>query len=161
METYQKIIAFLTENQIPYRELQHEPEGKSEAVSKVRGSHIHQGAKAMVVSVEMTKTQRAYYLVVLPADHRLDFEKITQHAGGKRTQLASPERVLQMTGCVIGTVPPFSFNPDLPVLLDPALLDNQEIVFNAGRLDLSIFIPAEEYARALRAAVVSVSSLPI
>ena len=114
----------------------------------------------MVVSVELSKTLRKYYLVVLPADHRLDFDKITHIGEGKRSQLASPDKVLELTGCVIGTVPPFPFNSDLAVLLDPALLENTEIAFNAGRFDVSLFIPTAAYAQAIKATVVSVSTPP-
>jgi len=158
METYAKIIAFLKEKGVSYRELEHEAAGRSEEVAKVRGSQMHQGAKAMVLEGKLNKEERCYFLAILPADYRLDFKAIADYVQAEKVSLASPEKVLELTGCVVGTVPPISFNPGLTVLADPALLDNQELVFNAGRLDCSIFVPANPFLEALSPVMLKIST---
>ena len=60
---------------------------------------------------------------------------------------ASREKAQELTGCVIGAIPPFSFNDQLQVLADPLIRQNEEVVFNAGRLDRSIFMKLEDYIR--------------
>ncbi len=53
-----------------------------------------------------------------------------------------------MTGCVLGAIPPFSFHPDLQLVADPELFERcREIAFNAGRLDASMVLDAEDYLR--------------
>ena len=47
----------------------------------------------------------------------------------------------------MGAVPPFSFSDDLPIFVDPICKENTEVVFNAGRLDKSIFMKFEDYER--------------
>jgi Ala-tRNA(Pro) deacylase len=60
---------------------------------------------------------------------------------------APAEKARQLTGCEMGAVPPFAFDPDLTLVLDPALLEHEELVFNAGRLDRSIFIQKDDYLK--------------
>ena len=40
------------------------------------------------------------------------------------------------------------FHADLKLVVDPKLLENESIVFNAGRLDQSMFIDRDSYVRA-------------
>ncbi|HZU69983.1 MAG TPA: hypothetical protein VFA09_22120 [Ktedonobacteraceae bacterium] len=40
---------------------------------------------------------------------------------------------------------PFSFNPDLELVVDPSLLENDEIYFNAARLDRSMVLKTSDY----------------
>ena len=67
------------------------------------------------------------------------------------TQIASHlparEKAQELTGCVIGSIPPFSFSDQLQVLADPLIQQNEEVVFNAGRLDRSIFMKLDDYIR--------------
>ena len=45
----------------------------------------------------------------------------------------------------MGAVPPFSFSKDLPLIVDNECTVNAKVVFNAGRLDRSVFIALEDY----------------
>jgi Ala-tRNA(Pro) deacylase len=47
---------------------------------------------------------------------------------------------------VTGTVLPFSFHPELELLVDPSLLANDELYFNAARLDRSMVLKTSDYA---------------
>jgi len=53
----------------------------------------------------------------------------------------------RLTSCEIGAVPPFSFNENLNVIVDPALYENEEIIFNAGLLDRTVFILVQNYRK--------------
>ena len=52
-----------------------------------------------------------------------------------------------MAGSVSGTILPFSFNPELELIVDPKLLENNEIFFNAARLDRSMALKTSDYIR--------------
>ncbi len=45
----------------------------------------------------------------------------------------------------MGTVLPFSFHADLDVMVDPSLLDQEDMYFNAGRLDRSLVMKTRDY----------------
>ena len=47
-----KLIKFLDENGAQYRLIDHEPEGRTEIVSPMRGNELSQAAKCIVVMVK-------------------------------------------------------------------------------------------------------------
>jgi Ala-tRNA(Pro) deacylase len=141
---YEKLINFLKKNHINYREMQHESEGCCEAISKIRGNKLEQAAKCLVVMVKRGK-ERYYYLAVVPADRAVDLQAIMKYANGDGVMLAPPDRAFNLTGCEMGTVLPFSFDERLKLIVDPSLKNVDEIVFNAGRLDLSLFMSIQDY----------------
>jgi len=72
--------------------------------------------------------------------------------------VAPPGGARPATGCVMGSVPPFSFNPQVRLVVDPALVERfGEIAFNAGRLDRSIVLDSADYVRIARPALHSLS----
>ena len=63
----------------------------------------------------------------------------------------SPKEIGELTGCVLGAIPPFSFHAELQLVADPELFARySEIAFNAGRLDASIVLAADDYLRIAR-----------
>ena len=40
---------------------------------------------------------------------------------------------------------PFAFNPELELIVDPSLLENDDIYFNAARLDRSVALKTRHY----------------
>ena len=42
---------------------------------------------------------------------------------------------------------PFSYDERLELIADPALLDRDELYFNAGRLDRSVALASQDYLR--------------
>lgn len=100
-----------------------------------------QGAKAMLCTV---KGVVGHVLAVLPGDQRVDFKKVGQTVGGQKASLANAEQAQQLTGCVMGAVPPFALVDGVRLVVDPSLLERyDEIAFNAGRLDRSIVLNSQ------------------
>jgi Ala-tRNA(Pro) deacylase len=100
-----------------------------------------------------------FVLAVLPGDRKLDFKKVAEAVGKRKAGLATPEEAMRETGCVIGAIPPFSFSPNIKLVVDPALIENhEEIAFNAGRLDRSMVLDAQDYQRIAKPLLRSVSA---
>jgi Ala-tRNA(Pro) deacylase len=92
-----------------------------------------------------------FVLAVLPGDRKLDFRKVADAVGKRKAGLATPEEAMRETGCMIGAIPPFSFSENIVLVADPALIENHdEVAFNAGRLDRSMVLNAEDYVRIAR-----------
>jgi Ala-tRNA(Pro) deacylase len=51
----------------------------------------------------------------------------------------------RLSGSASGTILPFSFDPALELIVDPALLAHDEVYFNAARLDRSLALRTEDY----------------
>lgn len=145
--TYERIIHLLQENKIQFRIVDHPPEGNTERASKIRGHDLSQAAKSMVVMVCISKKLRKYFLAVIPGDRKVDLCTVNALCDGRKALLAPLEIAEKITNCVSGSIPPFSFRDELRIIVDPLLLKNQEIVFNAGRLDKSIIMDTDSYVR--------------
>ena len=143
-----KLVQLFTEGKAHFRVLEHEEAGKSrQSVAEIRGTELGQGAKALVCHVKGNGV-KLYVLAILPADKQADLSKLALAMGGRRASLASPDEVMELTGCVFGAVPPVSFHPQLKLIADPSLYERyDELAFNAGLRDHSIIIKTEDYKR--------------
>ena len=81
----------------------------------------------------------------LPADLRLDSQRVRDHLGTKRLRFASREEVLELTGLKPGSIPPFGSLFGLDTLCDERLANEAEINFNAGDHSISIAMTSEDY----------------
>jgi Ala-tRNA(Pro) deacylase len=145
-DTYTRLIALLDEHHAAYRLIDHAPEGRTEIVSALRGNDLAQAAKCIVLMVKLGKKTTRYVLAVIPGDARLDLGAIKALLGGTYAAFASPEVAERLAGSVAGTILPFSFTPELELIVDPALLEHDELFFNAARLDRSLAIKSVDYA---------------
>lgn len=146
IKMFKILLDLLEKERAKFRVIAHPAEGRSEDVARLRGTLPGQGAKAMLC--KSRDVGNAYVLAILSGDRKLDFKKVAQAAGFKKATLASPDEAMQVTGCVIGAIPPFSFSPDIQLIADPDLLaSHPEIAFNAGCLDHSIVLNTADYLR--------------
>lgn len=144
-DTYTHLIAFLDQHGIPYRLIDHAPEGRTEIVSPLRGNALSQAAKCIVLIVKIGKKVTRYVLAVFPGDARVDLQAVKALMQGTYVAFASSEIAERLSGSVTGTILPFSFNPELELVVDPSLLENNEIYFNAARLDRSMVLKTSDY----------------
>ena len=156
MNIHEELRALLDENNAIYRVIDHEAEGRTELITQIRGNRLEQAIKSMVVQVRMSKKENLYYLANVPGNCRIDLDAIKAHFNAKSVGMAQREKAEMLTGCVMGSIPPFSFNEQLGVLADPAIKNNDEVVFNAGSLEHSIFMKMEDYFRIMNPEVVKI-----
>ena len=121
------------------REVEHPPTETSEQSAQARGEPLYVGAKALLL-----KTDDVFRLFVLPADQKLDSAAVKNELRLKKLRFATREELLELTGLVPGSVPPFG-EPVLPFeLFADTSIGTQEdkVAFNAGSLTRSIIMPA-------------------
>lgn len=135
------IRRLLTEAGVSFREVHHESTRTSEESAKARGEELRIGGKALLMKGDDT-----FRLFVLPADRKLDSGAIRREFGWKKLRFATPEELLERTGLVPGSVPPFG-PPILPfeLCLDLAATQNPRIAFNAGSLTDSVILAMPDY----------------
>ena len=143
MTNVEAICDWLRREAVAFREVHHAPTRTSEESALARGEELRIGGKALLIKVDAE-----FRLFVLSADRKLDSAAIRTHFQAKKTRFASPEELLQLTGLVPGSVPPFGA-PILPFPLytDPSVFENQRIAFNAGSLTDSIVMGIDDYRR--------------
>ena len=144
-DTYDRLVALLDRQGAQYRLIDHEPEGRTEIVSPMRGNALRQAAKCMVLMVKVGKKVTKYVLAVVPGDARVDLNAVKTLLGGTYISFASADIAERVAGSVAGTILPFSFDQELELIVDPTLLENDEIYFNAARLDRSMALRTSDY----------------
>lgn len=144
-----EILNLLQSHQCWFETFEHEPVRTSEEAAKTRpGYTLRQGAKAMIVRVKRSESDKKFVMLVFPADQRFDNAKVKALFGAKDVRFASEQEISELTrGVQTGAVPPFGNLFHLEVLADPTLFENERIVFNAGDRSFSIAMKAEDYQR--------------
>ena len=157
-DVFDRLVTLLREAKATFRIIEHEAEGRSEKISVIRGNRPEQAAKAMVLDVRGGGGGRRHVLAILPGNRKLDFVAVAALFEARKCGFASPESAEALTGCVMGSVPPFSLNPDLSVVVDADLLANQTLFFNAGRLDRSMELATRDWMAVARPRVARIAA---
>lgn len=156
-DIHEQLHTLLDREGASYRLIEHEPEGRTDVIAKIRGNKIQQSIKSMVLQVRLKPKENIYCLANVPGDCRVDFEGVKTHFGAASVAFVQKEKAQELTGCVIGAIPPFSFSDKLILLADPLIQENDEVVFNAGRLDRSIMMKLSDYIRIAQPQLVSIA----
>lgn len=144
---HEHLKALLEREGADFRVVEHEAEGRTEHIAKIRGNRTEQAVKSIVVMIRFGRKEPRYVLANVPGNCRVDLKAIRALYGGSQSAVAPREKAEELTGCVLGAIPPFPFGERLEVLADPLIQHNEEVVFNAGRLDRSIFMKCVDYFR--------------
>ena len=139
---FDKIIGILNKEKIEYEVLEHRPVYTSKEASDIRGTQLKQGTKALVC-----KTNEGFIQAVVSGDREIDIEKLQKATLFGKIELANPKEVKQVTGCNIGSVPPFGNLFGLKVYFDKRILENEIVAFNAGSHTRSIKMKSKDLVR--------------
>jgi Ala-tRNA(Pro) deacylase len=157
-DVFDRLVALLSDAKAKFRVIEHEAEGKSEAISVIRGNRPDQAAKAMVLDVRGGGGGRRHVLAILPGNRKLDFNAVATLFEARKCGFASPDTAQELTGCVMGAVPPFALNPDLAVVVEEDLLANDTLFFNAGRLDRSMELDTKDWIAAAQPRIARIAA---
>jgi Ala-tRNA(Pro) deacylase len=155
---FDELVTLLSDAKAKFRVIEHAAEGKSEAISVIRGNRPDQAAKAMVLDVRGGGGGRRHVLAILPGSRKLDFGAVAMLFEARKCGFASPDTAQELTGCVMGAVPPFALNPDLAIVVEEDLLANETLFFNAGRLDRSMELDTRDWIAVARPRVAKIAA---
>jgi prolyl-tRNA editing enzyme YbaK/EbsC (Cys-tRNA(Pro) deacylase) len=144
MSVFEDICRLLDAEQIPYRMVEHGPTRTSEESAAARGEPLSVGAKALVV-----KTDDVFRIFVVAADTQFDSNAVRKKLGAKKTRFATPEELMELTGLVPGSVPPFG-EPILKLELYADVgvgRSHDRVAFNAGSLTNSVILATADWER--------------
>ena len=146
MPMLRELQAYLDAHQIMYQVLTHPIAYTAQEVA--RAQHIPGNMMAKVV---MVKTEDgAPLMLVLPASHTVDFARL-QAVLGVRAELEQEHEFRDLfPDCKLGAEPPFGHLFNLVTLVDTALTQDNEIVFNAGSHWQTLRMRYEDFARLVR-----------
>jgi len=145
MEIPKRLIDCLNENKMHY-EILHHPEAVT-AQRIAQAEHVKGRHHAKVV---MIKSGEQHFMMVLPADHQIDLEKI-EKAIGKAVSLDNEQEFKSLfPDCAIGAMPPFGNLYGLPTYVDERLAEQDYIVFEAGTHTDAIKMSYRDYEKIVK-----------
>ncbi|MEP0823673.1 MAG: YbaK/EbsC family protein, partial [Ignavibacterium sp.] len=115
------------------------------AYDAARAAHVSQRefAKTVVVRID-----GKFWMAVLRADHKINIHAIKAAFGAHEVHLAHEEDLSALfPDCELGAMPPFGNLYGIPVLVDQALLSDEEIAFNACNHSRVIRLKLSDYLR--------------
>lgn len=90
---------------------------------------------------------------------KVDQRKIAERlgVGRKQVKFASAEQALEITGYIVGSMPPFGHRRQLRTLVDPAITKLETIFGGGGDIDAMLRLTVTELLRVTEAEIVQIS----
>jgi Ala-tRNA(Pro) deacylase len=145
MEIPKKLIDCLNENKVQYEILHH-----SEAITAQRiaqAEHVKGRHQAKVV---MVKAGDQHLMMVLPADHLIDLDKVEKITGKPVSLDKENDFKSLFPDSAIGAMPPFGNLYGLPTFVDKHLAEQDYIVFEAGTHTDAIILSYRDYEKIVK-----------
>lgn len=133
------------DKRVEYKEFRHMPVVTSEEAARVRGTRLSQGAKALVMAADGN-----FMMLVLPGDRKVDFRRFKRLYDILDLRMGTKEEVKKVTGVEVGAVPPLGNLFGLVTYFDGRLKDEEFLVFNAGRHEISMEIKRADLEEVVR-----------
>lgn len=128
MSIPKQIADFLDSQSVTYRHFTHPQAFTASETAEAQHVSGRELAKSVVVKVD-----DQLMLAVIPANDRLDVEKLSHLAGATSIRLAREDEFEGVfRGCEVGAEPPLGKLYNVPVWLDASFEDHPNIIFNAG-----------------------------
>jgi Ala-tRNA(Pro) deacylase len=143
MPVLRRLQDYLDEYKTKYQVVTHSTAYTAQEVAQAE--HIPGKQVAKVVMVK--KENGTPVMLVLPASYKVNFSWLHEILHCRATLAQEREFRDLFPGCETGAEPPFGNLFDLETIVDTALTQDQEIVFNAGSHWQTIKLRYDDYAR--------------
>ncbi len=141
---------------IPYeaREFPPETEKGAAAVARALGFTERQAVKTLIFESEAGEK----VLVMIGGDQSAVSGNLKRAIGSRNIRMATRETAQAVTGYAVGSIPPFSWQPEgFRSFLEASLLQERTLGVGAGLWGNEIMIKPEDLVRAARAIVVNLA----
>ena len=123
-----RLREYLDRHEVRYVVLSHSPAYTAQEIA--RAAHIPGQEMAKTV---MVRLDDELVMIVMPAPAKIRFDLLRQASGAAQVELAREKDFAGLfPGCELGAMPPFGNLYEIPVIVDEALAEDEDIFFNAG-----------------------------
>jgi len=134
---------------IPHRVFQHNDHVTSlEQAAQERGQRPEQ----VVRSILFRLGEGEFVMALVGGPAQISWKRLRQHFGQSRLTMATEEEVLAITGYRVGAVSPFGLPKPLKILIDPDVMNEEEVSIGSGVRNTGIIIRSSDLSRALKGA---------
>ncbi len=149
-----RAISFLRKKKIRFEIIKYEHREKgAEFAARATGYPVEHTVKTLVVELD----RKGCCLALLPGDRELSLKKLATHLSVKRTAMADIKTAQRLTGYMVGGISPFGIKRRLPTVMEKCILNNPEVLINAGQRGVMIKMTPGDIVTALNCAVASIA----
>lgn len=149
----EKLKKFLDGNRVKYVSIKHSLAYTAQEIAASAHIQGRELAKTVIVKIDGEMA-----MAVLPANLRIDLNRLSQELGGKKVELADEREFSErFPECAPGAMPPFGNLYSMQVFVDPSLSEDEEIVFNAGSHTELIRLSYKDYKRLVKPRVIHIA----
>ena len=144
----EKLVKYLEKAGVPHSILEHKTVYTAFDAASTMGKKLNEVAKSLLV-----RADKDYYLVLLPADHNLDFKKLAVAIGkgeGKKIKAVKipGEKIMgTLLRIKAGALSAFGGLHKLPVIMDKNLTKAKKAVFSSGSFNHSVEMAVKDFAK--------------
>lgn len=144
----EKIVKYLKDAGIPHEVLEHKTVYTAMDAAATMRKKMGEIAKSLLV-----KADKDYFLIILPADHNLDFKKLAKalkqlHKKNYAVVKIPGEKIMtELLKLKEGTISAFGKLHNLPVVVDKNLAKAKKAVFGTGNFNHSIEMAVRDFIR--------------
>ncbi len=136
-----QVKAYLDEHGVEYETIPYEHAYEAQHVAAA----AHVSGKQFIKTV-MVKVDDRLVMAVVPADTRVDCDRLRTELGADRAELAKESDFKGLFGdCDVGAMPPFGPLYDVDVFVDETLTSATTIAFRGGRHGELIQVACEDF----------------
>ena len=128
MSISRTLKAYLDHEQVHYDVLPHPEAFRALAIAQTLHTQEKEMAKVVIV-----KVQGRFVMTVLLASWNVDLHRLKAVFATHQVRLATEDEITGLfPDCELGAMPPFGNLYGLPVYVDQSLMEDKEVVFQAG-----------------------------
>lgn len=135
-----EILRQLKKDDFVFKHVQHAESLSSEESSKVRGTSLNEGVKAIILR---GKSSKKNYQFNIPAHLKLDMKLVNEHVKEK-CEFEDPQVILERFGLKVGGIPPFGSLLNIETFYDESIKNLEHVAFNCGLLTESIVMKSKD-----------------
>jgi len=147
-----KVKNYLDKQNIDYEELAHKTVYTAYDASQTLKKELKEIAKNLLIKADNT-----YALVVVPADKKLDLNKIKKALGAKKISIPKEEVMVKVLKIKPGAISSFGKLHKLEMLVDKAMTKTKKAVFSTGSISDSVFMKVKDYIQMEEAKVADIA----
>ncbi len=151
MSLHPAVAAYLSTNDIPHDVMDCDPDlADTAAFCEAYGIPLENSANAILVASR--KPPDLFALCLVLATSRLDVNgTVRRRLGARKVSFASADATKEQTGQEIGGVTVFAIPEDIPIWVDPGVLERDWVIVGAGtrtakiKIDPTVFSNEERF----------------
>ena len=144
----QKLVKYLEKAGVKHNILEHKTVYTAYDTAATMGKKLNEVVKTLLVAAD-----KNYYLVLIPADHNLDFKKLTQFISKisqqkiKAVKIPGEAVMKKLLKVKAGAMSAFGGLHKLPVVMEKKLANIKKAVFASGSFNHSVEMALKDFVK--------------